>query len=647
MSAAVGRNDPCPCGSGKKFKHCHGNTTAQPTAGTAGPLPLLVQAQQLLVQGKHQHASELLHRVLRDNPANSDAQHFLGMATGLAGNPAEGIKLINASLASQPNNPLFHYNLAFWLGKSGNISTAIKHLSQAIAIKPDYHDARYQLVKLAMERRMYALARLHIDVLLKFEPDNPELRYRLATILLRLKEHTAMEREFRSLIARAPDNIDLHMNLGEGLRTIGRDEEALAEYGAILATEPGNPQALYEMAVLEERRHHVEVSERLVQKGLDLHPSDGFLQLALARVRRRQERMSEALNLLQQMESTTLAVECRVSMHYEMGAILDKLQRHDEAFAAFDKANAEDRARNSDPDHGTLYNKESNAAWFKTLRSFYTRDRLTALQPYLPPVAECPQPLFIVGFPRSGTTLTEQMISQHPRIHGGDELSGLLLIEEYAAAQAIQNLEPYPTCLAAVPQAGKQDALVRLRDFYLHIAAESHAIDPVKPFFTDKMPLNENHMGLIRFLFPASPIVHVIRHPLDIVLSCYTNQLYHGGGCALSLDTLAFHLVETWKLVDHYLAELDLRYTHIRYEDLLNDPEGEMQRVLSFIGVSWDPRCLDFHKSSRVARTASYAQINQPLYRSSQERWRAYHKHLQSVIPVLAPLVEKLGYSLD
>jgi len=647
MSQTTGRNDPCPCGSGKKYKHCHGNMAAQPTADGPGALSLLAQAQQLLVKGEHQQASELLRRVLRNDPTNPDAQHFLGMATGFAGNPAEGIRLIHASLASQPNNPLFRYNLAFWLGKTGNISAAIKQLSDAVTIKPDFHDARYQLVKLAMERRMYALARLHIDVLLNFEPDNPELRYRFATILLRLKEHTAMEREFRALIARAPGNVELHMNLGEGLRTIGRDEEALAEYGAVLAIEAGNPKALYEMAVLEERRHHVEESERLVQKGMDLHPGDGFLQLALARVRRRQKRMNEALDLLQQMESATLPVECRVSMHYEMGAILDKLQRHDEAFTAFDKANAEDRARHSDPDHGTFYNKESNAAWFNTLRNFYTRDRLTALQPYLPSVAEGPQPLFIVGFPRSGTTLTEQMISQHPRIHGGDELSGLLLIEEYAAAQVIQNLEPYPACLAAVPQAGKQDTLAKLRDFYLHIAAESQAIDPAKPYFTDKMPLNENHMGLIRLLFPAAPIVHVIRHPLDIVLSCYTNQLYHGGGCALSLDTLAFHLVETWKLVDHYLAELDLRYTRIRYEDLLNDPEGEMRRVLSFIGESWDPRCLDFHKSNRIARTASYAQINQPLYRSSQERWRAYHKHLQPVIPVLAPLVEKLGYRLD
>jgi tetratricopeptide (TPR) repeat protein len=520
---------------------------------------------------------------------------------------------------------------------------------QAVAVKPDYHEARYQLVKLAMERHMHALAKLHLDALLGVEPENPELRYRLATVLLRLKEHTAMEREFRTLIARAPDNIELHMKLGEGLRGTGRDDEARAEYETVLAIQPGNPDALYELAFLEERRHNVEESERLAQQGLALQPNHGLLKVALARVRRRQGRMEEALDILHQIATANVADTCRVSAFYEMGAILDKLKRYDEAFEAFDHANTVDRKQFLDLETGIFYSKEGNKSWFETLKSFFTRERLAALQPYLPPPAAGPQPLFIVGFPRSSTTLTEQMLSAHPDIHGGDELPGLGLIEQHAAAQTIQNLKPYPVCLAAVPQAGKQDALFKLRDFYLHIATESQAVDPDKPRFTDKMPLKESHMGLMRLLFAASPIVHVVRHPPDIVLSCYTNQLYHGNACALSLDTLAFHMVEIWKLVDHYIyiAEMDLRYTRIRYEDLLNDPEGEMRRVLEFIGEPWDSRCLDFHKSGRVARTASYAQVSQPLYRSSQERWRAYRKHLAPIVPTLAPLIERLGYHLD
>lgn len=645
--SSTGRNDPCPCGSGRKFKHCHGSPSAQAASKPTQTMPLLIQAQQCLVQGDFDHAAGILRKVLEIDVSNADAQHFLGMAIAFRGNISEGIERIRASIASQPSNPLFRNNLAFWLGKTGNLTDAITQLIHAVSIRADYHEARFQLVKLAMERHMYSLARPHINALLEAEPDNPELRYRLATTLLHLKEYTAMEREFRTLIGRAPGNVELHMKLGDGLLATGRIDEARAEYEAALAIDTHEIDAYYGIASLEERRHHLEEAEHFIQMGMSSHPDNTMLQLGLARVRRRQGRVDEALDLLRNIESTEPSDECRISASYEVGSILDQLKRYDEAFAAFDRANALDRARLADPDYGTFYDKNHNTDRFETLRNFYTRTRLSALQPYLPPVSPGPQPVFIVGFPRSGTTLTEQMLSQHPHIHGGDELSGLLLIEGHAAAQTIQNLKPHPACLAAVPQAGKQDTLLKLRDFYLHIAAESRAIDPAKPHFTDKMPLNENLMGLIRLLFPSSPIIHVVRHPLDVVLSCYANQLSHGDGCALSLDTLAYHFIETWKLVDHYLAEMDLHYTRIHYENLLGNPEGEMRRLLEFVGEEWDPRCLDFHKSERVTRTASYAQVSQPLYRSSQERWRLYRKHLEPVIPVLAPLIERLGYRVD
>jgi tetratricopeptide (TPR) repeat protein len=644
---SVGRNEPCPCGSGKKFKLCHGSATdKQQSSGAAQTTALLIQAQQLLVRGDHAHAAGLLRRVVTIDPSNVDAQHFLGMATAFAGRLSEGLALIQNSLVAQPSNPVFHINLSFWLSKTGNINAAMEHLVRALLIKPDYHDARYQLAKLAMERHRYALAKHNLEVLLNVEPDNPELRYRMAETLLRLKEHTAMEREYRALIARAPQNVELHMKLAEGLRETGRDDEARAEYEAILAIEPANVEARYCIASIEERRHHLEKSERWLSEGLVKHPNDASLHLGLARVRRRQGRMDEALEHLRLVETATSPGEYQVQAFYETGSILDKLQHHDDAFEAFDRANAADRVRLTDPDNGTFYDKNQNKAWLETLRSFYTHAQLVTLRPYLPP-APNPQPLFIVGFPRSGTTLTEQMLSAHPNIHAGDELSGLLLIEEYAAAQLMQSRQSYPTCLADVTRAGRQDSLLKLRDYYLHIADESHAIDPAKAYFTDKMPLNETHLGLIKLLFPESPIVHVVRHPLDIMLSCYTNQLYHGNKCALSLETLAFHFIETWKLVDHYTAELDLRYTRIRYEDLIQNPEDELRRLLGFIGEPWDARCLDFHKSGRVARTASYAQVSQPLYRSSQERWRAYRKYLAPIVPMLAPLIERLGYSLD
>ena len=154
------------------------------------------------------------------------------------------------------------------------------------------------------------------------------------------------------------------------------------------------------------------------------------------------------------------------------------------------------------------------------------------------------------------------------------------------------------------------------------MAYEAGAITAATQRFTDKMPLNETRLGLIRLLFPLAPVVHVIRHPLDVVLSCYANELLHGKNCALRLETAAFHYLQVMELVEHQIGELGLHYRRLRYEDLLNDPEAELRALLEFVGEPWDANCLAFHASGRVARTASYAQVAQPLYRTSRERWR-------------------------
>jgi tetratricopeptide (TPR) repeat protein len=644
---SVGRNDPCPCGSGKKFKHCHGGTAGKSAAAGANPLAaLLGPGQKLLLQGEYARAGELFCQALAIDPEQADARHFLGMAMCFTGDRAQGIAHIRASLALRPDNAIFHNNYAYWLEKTSDLKAAEAHLACALAIQPDYHQARASLIKLLMQRRLYAAARIHLDILMRVDPDDPELRYRLAEVLFNLRENAAMEKEYRGLIARAPGDTSLRLDLAKKFQAIGQNDDAMTEYEEALALEPGNIKALSCMALVEEGRHRLEESERRAQAGLALQPDDGLLHLVMARIRRRQGRLDEALDLLQRIEPGKLHPAIQPDPWFETGMVLDKQKRCDEAFDAFRRANDSDRARLAGRADEPLYSIEHHRARFDALKCFFTRAQLAALAPCQPP-APGPEPVFIVGFPRSGTTLTEQMLAAHPAIHAGGELPGMKLIEEFAASQLLESRQPYPPCLAEAAAPGKHNALCRLRDYYLHIASESRAMVPDKRHFTDKMPLNETHLGLIWLLFPQSPVIHVVRHPLDVLFSCYSNRLTHGDNVALSLETLAFHYAETWKLVEHYLAEMDLKYTRLRYEDLIQRPEEEMRRLLEFVGEPWDPRCLDFHNSGRVARTASYAQVSQPLYRTSQERWRPYRKHLESVIPALKPLIEQLGYSTD
>ncbi|MDE2390263.1 MAG: sulfotransferase, partial [Rhodospirillales bacterium] len=166
-------------------------------------------------------------------------------------------------------------------------------------------------------------------------------------------------------------------------------------------------------------------------------------------------------------------------------------------------------------------------------------------------------------------------------------------------------------------------------------------------FFTDKMPLNEMYLGLISLLFPQSPIIHVLRHPLDVVLSVYSNHLMHGYFCAAQLESIAAHYNLVADLMQHYRQNLAMRYLPVRYEEMVTDQEAQVRKLLEFIGVEFDPRCLSFEKNTRYARTASYAQVAEKLYDRSRYRYRPYLKHLAPVVEVLRPVIERLGYSVE
>ena len=161
------------------------------------------------------------------------------------------------------------------------------------------------------------------------------------------------------------------------------------------------------------------------------------------------------------------------------------------------------------------------------------------------------------------------------------------------------------------------------------------------------MPLNETHLGLIALLFPESPLIHVIRHPLDIMVSAMSNHFTHGFFCANALETAATHYMRVMDLVQHYRAEMALRYMPIRYEEMVDDQEATVRAILDFIGEPFDERCLAFHENRRYARTASYAQVTEKLYDRSRFRHRHYLKHLGPAIEILRPAIERLGYSVD
>ena len=242
--------------------------------------------------------------------------------------------------------------------------------------------------------------------------------------------------------------------------------------------------------------------------------------------------------------------------------------------------------------------------------------------------------------------MVEQTLSAHADIAAGDELP---VINELTGLipRMLDSPLTYPDALSELWMGDRLEGLDSLRDYYLQRVRQLGAFRDGAAWFTDKMPLNEMHLGLIGLIFPQAPILQVVRHPLDVVLSVFSNHLTHGFYCAYDLISIAQHYALAMDLVEHYRREMDLRALQVRYEDVIDGQEARVREMLEFIGLAFDPRCLDFHENRRYARTASYAQVTEKLYDRSRFRYRAYREELAPVIPMLAPTILRLGYTLD
>jgi tetratricopeptide (TPR) repeat protein len=426
-------------------------------------------------------------------------------------------------------------------------------------------------------------------------------------------------------------------NLALCLKNQGKMSAARSLYKESLAAAPDSLHTLLGFARLEEADRNLTDAMALLERAAALFPENPNVRLLRATVLGRRGEADAALAVLDTMaaaKATLSPVEW-----LEKGRLLDRLGRYEEAFAAFEAGRQRLREVS-----GQSYLDAHAQQLITRLKSFFVAKRLATL-PRATRRRDVAQPLFVLGFPRSGTTLLEQTLSAHPRIVAGDELPFIAEIAELMP-RLLESPLAYPEALAELWMGDHREDLDNLRDHYLRRVGELGIVPEGAAWFTDKMPLNEMHLGLIHLLFPESPLLHVVRHPLDVMLSVYSNLLTHGFYCAYALESAARHYVLVMDLVEHYRGEMQLNYLRVRYEDMVEDQEASIRRVLKFIGEEFDPSCLAFHENRRYARTASYAQVTEKLYDRSRYRYRNYLLQLQPIIPMMQPVIERLGYTV-
>jgi tetratricopeptide (TPR) repeat protein len=615
----------CPCGSGLRPERCCALQAGSipPAEATRHLVPLVERAIQAYQQSAKDVAEQLCLDVLELAPDRPGALSVLYSIRKEQGKAAAAEALLRRLVHFEPNNFEATNEIALMLLGKGALGEAELHARNAVRIAPQAPQAHNLMGMIMTEAQRPRLGEYHYRQVLA--------------------------------ISGTRDPIVL-ANLAWCLKNQGRMDEARALYVESTATAPDIRETLLGWARLEEADRNFSAAGEKLDHLDGLFPNDPGSILTRAVLLGRLKRPDDALARLDRATAAPASGEADAATPAaamasapiglgptelsEKGRLLDQLDRHDEAWAAFTEGK-----RLAQQYTGNVYLNQIAEDMINRLRGFFASGRL-GLLPRAGVRTDVPQPIFVLGFPRSGTTLVEQTLSAHPSISAGDELP---LINDITNIMPRMLNSPliYPEALAELWMGDQRDGLDNLRDYYLQKAAQMAVAEAGTPWFTDKMPLNETHLGLIALLFPASPLIHVIRHPLDVMVSALSNHFTHGFYCASALESAAVHYVRVMDLVMHYRAEMAFRYLPVRYDAMVTKQSETVRSVLDFIGLPFDERCLSFHENRRYARTASYAQVTEPLYDRSLYRYRNYIKHLEPVIPILQPTIERLGYTID
>ncbi len=474
-----------------------------------------------------------------------------------------------------------------------------------LEMQPEQPDALHLLGLIAAENAQYEQAAGFLRRAVKGKPDDPVLRRQYGEALLAKSEREAAERELRKSLRLNPGDLETLCTLANCHAAAGQNDEAEALYKRILAEQPANASALQGYAHLCIDLGRMAEARELFRTAIRLNANPALAYGGLAECEEFQEDPPELAEIRRLLATPGLPRRETLSLCQAGLKICDSVGRYDEAFE-FGLVGSRLNGRKFDLD--TLRRR------YDGLKRVFTTDYFDR---HSGAGDTSQRPVFVIGMPRSGTTLTEQIIARHPQAAGAGEL---------------MNIGRFVSSLGS--DTGEQTRrLNALRDKEIRAAARDYlsvlkGIGGGAKRVVDKNPLNFQHLGVIATLFPKSHIIHCRRSPLDTCVSCFMTQFGDKHAYSTDLETLGGYYREYSTLMEYWRDVLPLTIHEVAYENLVTDLEGEARKLIDFIGLEWDPACLRFYEGEGAIHTPSRAQVRQPIYSNSVGRWRRYEKHL-------------------
>jgi tetratricopeptide (TPR) repeat protein len=550
----------------------------------------------LRAQKRYDEALIAYRQARQLRPAYADAINNMGTALRDMGRGAEAEATYRQALALKPDDPSVLNNLALAVKDTERFDEASALLTRSLSFDPSNAKTLTYLALLRLEQKLVPEAEAAAQRALAQAPDDPEALNAMGLVRFEQQSSDAALALHRRAVALKPDLADAHGNIGNILKEDGQLAAAREAFERAIALDPRETAHYFNLADAKkfiEGDAHLAAMEQLAR------------------------------------DPETLSDTARSRLNFALSKAYDDLGRHDDAFARMREGNALKRGRIDYDEAGTL-------GLFDQIRSTFDRRLLGARAD---DGYRSSLPVFVVGMPRSGTTLVEQILASHPAVHGAGELLDLnRLVGQMPGAGG--NAFSYPEDAPAL-------AADQWRELGRAYVEGLQRRAPSAMRVTDKMPANFLFLGLIHLALPGARIIHVLRDPRDTCVSCYSKLFRAEQNFTYDLGELGRYYRKYAELTAHWREVLpEGRVLEIRYEDVIDDLETSARRIVGHCGLEWYPSCIAFHEARRPVRTASASQVRRPIYRTSEGRWRAYHDHLGPLLAALGDLGEPVPAGL-
>lgn len=538
------------------------------------------------MQHKYETAIQYLHQALNLDKVNARAFHVLGMIYVDIEDYPRALECLENASGLQPNNTDYRVSFASILEKASLDYEAGIQYQKACECNPTHLEAFILYGTYLQKNHRYDESLKYLLNAEQLSPNNSDIFDQIGKVYLAMGDTNAALNKFNAALESNPRRISSLLGVGQAYQDIGRLEDA------------------------------TKISEKIIEISPNL--ADGYL--LKSRVKKSSPNDSLAENLLNVTSQSNLDIGIKIASYFALGKIFDDHKNFSEAFKYYNLANSLSNKK-------VVYDTQTTENAFNELIAFFNIELFNKLKHL---GSESTLPLLIVGMPRSGSTLTDQIISSHPKVSGAGE-DEFWSNAPISLPLRINTNTHYPECIRELTS----EHAKKICNIYESTLRKASGANSNVIHITDKMPHNFLAVGLIALLFPKAKFIHTIRDPIDTCLSIFFQRFNNNHTYSFDLINLGHYYKQYKRLMQHWHEVLPGRILDVKYEDTIADPEYWSRKLISDIGLEWDNACLSPHKLERTVKTASHWQVRQPIYKTSVQRWKNYEQYLQPLINAL------------